>query len=577
MWKPTFVFKESSPFNVMSEPQERMMLAINSSEGRSGLVVAPCGSGKSAVLIKAAMEAGTMVIIFCYESQGVKQIANDLDKHTTLIKPQICTYTGKDKKKHNSRFCYLITTYGMFAGPEERRNQASREMRDFVFKTEWDLMCCDEAHHVCADTYKPMINAIMAKRKLGFTATPYRSELFSAAEERDEHIRKAFEWFGELLVRIPWREVEKAGLVAKIGRARVDVELTPEFRTAYNMALGSQKKYIAALNPAKLNALVAVCAWHRPLNHRGIVFVTHLLAAQLVKRLLERCFGEGTWEVLSGGSAHGEDATHTADKNEEIVNRFNDGELCGLVCTNVAAGAMDIPDCAYAVDLDTDGGRANTVQRHGRAARTPRVHAKPGESPQELLARRLAKQKEAWYYDLVTLDTEDVQAARRRRAFFKSEGYGKEIRIAPQALLEGAEECGVPMPYASLPEQMVLLKEVLQYNALKDVCAVATAAATKAKLPLSAEVKRLKQRQSDHANPWTKAKIGEEIKRAERAQREAAAKAKEVRRHTIDNAPLNDKAYEIFRALELSIDVLDKADLVDVAFAPSDDARGAGD
>lgn len=576
MWKPTFSFKESSPFRVMSEPQQRMVQAIGNSEGQSGLVVAPCGSGKSAVLIDAAMKAGTLVLIFCYESQGVKQIAKDLRTHTSLLESQICTYTGKDKKKLNSRFCYLVTTYGMFAGPVERRNQGSRDVRDFVFETKWDLICCDEAHHVCAETYKPMIQGLKAKRKLGFTATPYRSELFSVAEERDEHIRKAFEWFGEVLVRITWSEVENAGLVAKIGRARVDVELTPEFRKAYDMALGSQKKYIAALNPAKLNALVAVCAWHRPLNHGGIIFVTHLLAAQLVKRLLERCFGQG-WEVLSGGSAWGEDATHSADKNEEIVNRFNRGELRGLVCTNVAAGAMDIPDCAYAVDLDTDGGRANTVQRHGRAARTDRVHAQPGECPEALRARRLEKQKEAWYYDLVTRDTEDVTAARLRSKFFRSEGYGRGIRVAPEELRSGAVDCGVEVPYNSLARQMELLMEVLQYTALKDVCAEANAVVTKARKPHSAEVKRLKQRQQNHPNPLFKARIGKEVGRAEQAQRAATAKAKDVRRHVIDSAPLNQQAREIFRKLNLDMGVLEEIGLVDVAFAPSDDSGGAGD
>ena len=572
MWKPSFSFKEHSPFNVKSEPQARMIRAIKDANGKSGLVVAPCGSGKSAVLLEAAMEAGTMVLIFCYESQGVKQIAKDLREHTTLMDAQICTYTGKHKKKLNARFCYLVTTYGMFAGPEARRNEASREVRDFVFKTEWDLVCCDEAHHMCADTYQPMIERLKCKRKLGFTATPYRSELFSATQGRDANVESAFGWFGPVLVRISWREVEAAGLIAKIGRARLDVELTAEFRTAYEMAMGSQKRYIAALNPVKLSALVAVCAMHGAMNHGGIVFVTHLITATVVQRLLQRCFGEG-WEVLSGGSAHGEEATHTADQNAAIVDRFNDGRLKGLICTNVAAGAMDIPECAFAVDLDTDGGRANTEQRHGRVARTPRVQPEPDETAAELLARRLDKQKEAWYYDFITRGTEDEAAAARRHQFFVAEGYGEEIVIATDGLLRDTPV----LPYASLGEQMALLKEVLQYNSLKGVCADANAAVAQTKVPYSSELRRLEVKKVNATNALMKTKITQEINKARKVQQLATAQAKVVRRQTIDDAPLNEKSLSIFRALRLSIHVLEQVDMLDATFAPSDDERGNDD
>ena len=567
---PRFFFKDHSPFNVKSEPQERMMQVIRATPEEDGLIVAPCGSGKSAVLIEAAMEAGTMVLIFCYEAQGVHQIVHDLQEHTTLHDAAICKYTGKDKDKENPHFCYLVTTYGMFAGPESKRSETSKKMRDFVMKTKWDLICCDEAHHMCAETYRPMIEKLFAKRKLGFTATPYRSDCYTVAQDEEEHIKKAFSWFGKVLVHIPWREVETAGLIARIGRARVNVELTPEFRAAYTMSAASQKQYLAALNPAKLDALVAICAMHKAFNHGGIVFVTHLVVANVVQRCLTRCLGEG-WAVLSGGSAHGEDETHTPSQNANIVKQFNNGELRGLVCTNVAAGAMDIPDCRFAIDLDTDGGRANMAQRYGRITRTQRVHAKSGESPEDLLARRLEKQKEAWYYDLVTRDTEDESVAQRRHAFFSSEGYSEEIDMPVDALTGKVGEEGVALPYATLANQMALLKEVLQYNALKDVCAGANAAASKAKLPFSAEVKRLEDARDKTPSAVMKGKYTAAIARAKREQKQAAEEAKVVRRKTIDNAALNEGALEIFRSLRLGASVLEEAGLMEVAFAPSDD------
>ena len=572
---PRVTFLKTSPFNRKSEPQERMAKAIGDANGADGLVVAPCGSGKSAVLIEAALKAGAKVLIFCYEAQGVHQIERDLREHTELMPAAICKCTGKTKQAPRGHFCFMVTTYGMFAGPAGKRSAESNSVREMVERTEWDLVCCDEAHHMCADTYKPMIQKLKAKRKLGFTATPYRSDCFAADQDEDEHIQKAFGWFGKVLVRIPWREVDAAGLIAKIGRARVDVDMTPEFRKAYELSTASQKQYLAALNPAKLNALVALCAMHKACNHGGIVFVTHLLVATVVQRCLTRRLGDG-WAVLSGGNAHGEEAVHTALENAKIVERFNNGELRGLVCTNVAAGAMDIPDCSYAIDLDTDGGRANMAQRIGRVARTPRVNPEPNESADSLRARRLEKQKEAWYYDLVTRDTEEEATARRRQQFFASEGYCEEIDVPIDALLDRLRGEGVLPAFEELPEQLKLLKEVLQYNSLKSVCAEANAAAAKAKAPHSSTVQRLKQRSTDdRLHPCFKKRAAEQYKEAAMAQKRVAAQAKEVRRHTIENAPLDKETHAIFRELELSPEALAQAGLMEIAFAPSDDERGA--
>jgi superfamily II DNA/RNA helicase len=274
--------------------------------------------------------------------------------------------------------------------------------------------------------------------------------------------------------------------------------------------------------------------------------------------------------VLSGGSAHGEDGTHTATENANIVKRFNNGELRGLVCTNVAAGAMDIPDCCFAIDLDTDGGRANTEQRYGRITRTPRVQPEPGEDPEHLRKRRLEKQKEAWYYDFCTRDTEDEATSQRRQEFFAAEGYSEEIDIPAEALLLRAEAEGVELPYRALVPQMELLKEVLQYNALKEVCAEANAAVTKAKKPHSDQVQRLIDSQKNTPSPLMKAKYDEAIKRAKKQQKEATAKAKVERRETIEKAPLNEAARAIFRSLKLRASVLEEAGLMEVAFAPSD-------
>lgn len=567
---PKFQFKRNSKFNKKSEAQTEMVASIQAKSHRNGFVVSPCGSGKSAVIIESAMEAGHKVIIFCYESQGVHQMAQALRDNTTLLPTQICVYSGKNRDNDvpSSRFCFLVTTYGMFASRDAHRSKHNERVRKYVYDTEWDLVCCDEAHHLCATTYRPMIEALNAKRKLGFTATLFRNEYCSLTQDRHDHEREAFGWFGEVLFRRTCRELEEAGLIAKIRRAIVTVDLTPEFRIAHEMAFGSQKKYIASINPAKLNALKAVCEIHKRMGHAGVVFVTHLLTAKVVKD----CLGEG-WEVLSGGSAHGEEDAHTSELNAKIVQRFNDGKLVGMVCTAVGYSSMDVPlprFCFVAV-IDADGGVASAAQRLGRVARNERILRLEGESDIDVRARRVARQKEAAYYDFVTRGTEDELAAARRKILFNVEGYGDEVVISPEVVLNNAKEHGVPLAYSSLVDQVVLLSEVLQYRTLGNVCAAASAVAVLTKAPQTGKARAHRENAKIASSSIVKKLHMRKAAQAKRLETAVAQKAKDQRRKTIDNAPISEESLKILRALELPISVLDAAGLVELCFPASDD------
>ena len=123
------------------------------------------------------------------------------------------------------------------------------------------------------------------------------------------------------------------------------------------------------------------------------------------------------WKALSGSSAHGDDDKHTAEQNAKIVAEFNAGELDGIVSTSVGESAADFhnPRFVYIVIVDAHGGNASAAQRDGRLARTPRVErstveraegGERAESDASLLRRRLAVQKSAFLYDLVTPKTE---------------------------------------------------------------------------------------------------------------------------------------------------------------------------
>ena len=278
-----FSFMPDSKFLDKSKVQQDMMDRIQETH-EDGIIVAPCGCGKSAVIIESLLEAGTLGLVLCYESQGVYQIADAIRENTTLMDCQLFAYSGKVKEVPSGRFVFLITTYGMFSTTGEHRSQRSRQVRDFMMNTVWDLICFDEFHHAGAPTYKPMIQQLRAKRKLGFTATLFRSEFCGSKQLSYKNEEQAFGWFGRVLFRRRCKELEDAGLIAKIRRAVARVDLTPEFAHAHVLAKGAQNIYLKALNPAKLNMLVAICAQHNAVGQAGIVFANHLLVAKVAKR-----------------------------------------------------------------------------------------------------------------------------------------------------------------------------------------------------------------------------------------------------------------------------------------------------
>ena len=566
---PRFKLNPDSRYLDRSEAQQGMMDVIMETDD-DGIIKAPCAAGKTAVITESLVHHGTLGLVLCYESQGVSQMADAIRKNTTVLDCQLFVYNGKSRNQPSGRFCYLVTTYGMLSLRDgEHRSEKSRSVRDWVMRTQWDLVCCDEFHHACAPTYKPMIQALRAKRKLGFTATLFRSELCGHKPLSIEAEEQAFGWFGRVLYRRLCKELEAVGLIAKIRRAAVHVDLTREFAQAYAMAKGAQNIYLAALNPAKLNALVAICTRHTQAGHAGIVFANHLLVAKVAKQ----CLGDG-WEVLSGGAAHGEDEMHTPERNAEIVQRFNKGELAGMVCTAVGESSMDahLQSFCFVCVLDADGGIASAAQRLGRVARSERLNQDAGESQAQLTTRRLAHQKDAVYYDLITRNTAEVEAAATRQLLFMVEGYTTEQEISYDRIVGMASEAGVNLPQTTLVNNMRLLKEILMYGTLGGVCADASAAAAAHNAPARAIVKGRQKAATHCTHKLMRERASKKLGLARNQLKTQLADPKAIKLDHIKKHPMDAAARRIFQSLHLSLAVRKESGVFcDMVCASSDD------
>ena len=567
-----FRLKKESPYNQLSEPQEQAMAAIRATSD-SGIIVLPCGGGKTALALLAAVEAGNKVLFFNFEKQGVMQVADAILNHTTVTEKQLCVYSAECKTQPNTLMCYMVTTYAMFSSTSNRSSETAR-VREFVTTTKWDLVVLDECHHAPAETYMPLIKVLIenSHRVVGLTGTLCRSEALSGADSklsRDEANAQRFAFIGKVLYSRTCAELEAAGLIAKVCRAEIGVRMTPHFVAAYDRVQGPSKQYLQALNPDKLNALWMLVSMHRAMGHVGMIFCNHLLPAKIINRHLG-----SRWETLAGGNAYGTEGTHTAQKNAGLVKRFNNGELDGLIATPVGESALDVVNTRfrYAIVVDAHGGQAPAGQKLGRLSRTPRVLPNPGETPEALTERLKRSQKQAVYYEIVTLDTEEVTAALERDVQFRHDGYAVKRKEYPE-LRTAAEKLNfmeADAPFSSDVAQLKLLVECLSYSDLGNVECAGRAKAQETLQPHHEAVKAAVRKVGTSKHSIFKERHQKALARTRAQLPQRKAEAAAAKREVIDNAPLAEAAVRVLRSLDIDADLLAKAG-IELPPAPLDD------
>jgi len=557
-----FKLKPDSKFRNPSEPQAQALEAIRATSD-SGIVVLPCGAGKTAVFLQAAVEAGNRVLFLNFEKQGVVQVADAIREHTTVSPNQLCAYSSECKTQPNTLLCYMVTTYSMFSSTSNRSGETAR-VRQFVTSTPWDLVVLDECHHAAADTYQPLIELLVsnARRVLGFTGTLCRGVAAAGSDEqsREETNAQHFEFIGRVLYSRTPAELEAAGLIAKVRRTEVSVQMTAQFEAAHERVSGSLKQYLQALNPYKLNAVWMLVKLHRAMGHVGMIFCNHLLPAKALQDFL----GE-RWGLLSGGNAYGTEGTHTAQVNAALVKRFNSGELDGLIATPVGESALDVfnPHFCYAIVIDAHGGQAPASQKLGRLSRTPRVLRKPDESPEDHKKRYLSEQKDAIYYEVVTENTEEETAARARDVQFVHDGY-EATHVTYNTVCDAADEAGVKeadAPFASPVAQLKLLVECLSYPDLGQVECVGNAKAGETLQPHRNTVKSLKRKVGTAQHSIFRERHQRTLERTRAQLPKRKAEAAAAKREVLQNAPMPEVAVRVLRALAIDADLLASADI----------------
>lgn len=362
--------------------------------GGSGVIVLPCGAGKTMVGMAAMSAIQSNTLILTPNSISVQQwIAELLDK-TDLTPDLVGEYTGQRKEiKPITVATYQTITYrkrGSKKGNGDGLSLARDEYPHFDLfdQHNWGLIVYDEVHLLPAPVFS-ITAELQARRRLGLTATLVRED------NRQEDV---FSLIGPKKYDVPWKDLERQGWIAEADVTEVRIAIPDELRMAYVMADQRQKYHVAACSPAKLDVVAALLAKHPD----DQILIIGMYLDQLAD--VQRRFG---FPLLTGETPVGERRT--------LYERFRSGALRQLIISKVGNFAIDLPDASVMIQISgTFGSRQEEAQRLGR------------------ILRPKGNGQLAHFYTLVTRDTQDQEFGANRQLFLTEQGYQYTILYADE-------------------------------------------------------------------------------------------------------------------------------------------------
>jgi DNA excision repair protein ERCC-3 len=345
--------------------------------GGSGVIVLPCGAGKTMVGMAALDQMQCATLILTPSTVAARQWKTELMDKTTLREEDIGEYTGQVKQiRPVTMATYQILTY-------RKRKGAAFPHFALFNELNWGLIIYDEVHLLPAPVFR-ITAEIQARRRLGLTATLVRED----GQEED-----VFALIGPKKYDVPWKDLERQGWIATAECHEVRIPLPEEHRLVYAVAEAREKIAIAANNPDKIPVLKTLLAKHR--EDSVLVIGTYLDQLKRVSQAIDA-------PLITGKTA--------IRKREQLFQQLREGEITVLVISKVGNFSIDLPDVNVAIQISgTFGSRQEEAQRLGRILRPKR---------NGLLAH---------FYTLITRDTREQDFGAKRQLFLTEQGYRYEI------------------------------------------------------------------------------------------------------------------------------------------------------
>jgi DNA excision repair protein ERCC-3 len=344
-------------------------------EGGSGVVVLPCGAGKTIVGAGAMSVAKTNTLILVTNTVSARQWKQELLKRTSLTEDEIGEYSGSVKEIKP----ITIATYQILT----TKSKGEFAHLALLNANDWGLIIYDEVHLLPAPIFK-MTADLQARRRLGLTATLVRE---------DGKEGEVFSLIGPKRYDAPWKDIEAQGYIAPAACFEVRVDLPDDVRLDYAIASQDERYRLAATASVKIDVIKSLLK-----KHAG---EPTLVIGQYLEQLHEVANALGV-PLITGQTP--------IDERERLFQAFREGTEKTLVVSKVANFSIDLPEASVAIQISGSfGSRQEEAQRLGR------------------LLRPKADGRAASFYTLIARDTVDQDFAQNRQRFLAEQGYSYEI------------------------------------------------------------------------------------------------------------------------------------------------------
>ncbi len=343
--------------------------------GGSGVVVLPCGAGKTIVGAAAMAHAQATTLILVTNTIAARQWRDELIKRTSLTEDEIGEYSGSKKEIRP----VTIATYQVMT---KKKNGVYAHL-DLFDSHDWGLIIYDEVHLLPAPIFRFTAD-IQSRRRLGLTATLVREDGMEG---------EVFSLIGPKRFDVPWKEIEAQGYIAPAECIEVRVNLTEAERLAYATAEPEERYRYCATTRTKRDVVQELVSLHA--NEQILVI------GQYLDQLDD--LGETLGVPVIQGST-------PQREREELFQAFRTGEITCLVVSKVANFSIDLPEATIAIQVSgAFGSRQEEAQRLGR------------------ILRPKADGRGARFYSVVSRDTIDQDFAQNRQRFLAEQGYSYTI------------------------------------------------------------------------------------------------------------------------------------------------------
>ncbi|XP_043190163.1 general transcription and DNA repair factor IIH helicase subunit XPB-like [Amphibalanus amphitrite] len=407
------------PVAVLRPYQEKSLRKMfGNGRARSGVIVLPCGAGKSLVGVTACCTVRKRALVLCNSGVSVEQWKAQFKMWSTADDSMICRFTS-DAKDKPMGCSILITTFNMITHTQKRSWEADQTMQ-WLKEQEWGIMVLDEVHTIPAKMFRRVLTIVQAHCKLGLTATLVRE---------DDKIADLNFLIGPKLYEANWLELQKNGYIARVQCAEVWCPMAPEFYREYLACRSTKRLLLYAMNPNKFRATQFLIRYHEKRSDKIIVFSDNVFALKHYAIKMNKPYIYGP--------------TSQSERIQILQNFKFNPKVNTIFVSKVADTSFDLPEANVLIQISSHGGsRRQEAQRLGRILR-----AKKGA---------IAEEYNAFFYTLVSQDTVEMSFSRKRQRFLVNQGYSYKVITRLAGMDEDRD-----LLYSGKEEQGQLLQQVL--------------------------------------------------------------------------------------------------------------------